>query len=232
MYLFRALAAIPREGDRSVKIGSLEWDTESETKQIISSYVYIGNYGHSNLKSPGLARSLRFGQGAGAGGQQARTVQTSHFAVQLSSPFPTMPLIVPSADANVAALQAMVDSAGQGHLLTFAPKLSADEVAELAAQLGRMDLERINRIFRTTTASPAAQNKVARIEPLPAAAVFSAIDGDAAERAAAKETGMAAIARGEVAVILMAGGQGTRLGSSAPKGQARVPGPQVPFVRG
>ncbi|KAI9034107.1 UDP-N-acetylglucosamine diphosphorylase [Hyaloraphidium curvatum] len=129
-----------------------------------------------------------------------------------------MGLVLPSAEANEAALRAVLESAGQAHLLTFASELTPDALAGLAAQIGQLDLPRVNRIFKTTTASPAAAAKVAKIEPLPADAVFSTIDGDAAEVERCRAAGMAAIAAGEVAVILMAGGQGTRLGSSAPKG--------------
>lgn len=134
---------------------------------------------------------------------------------------PTMPLVIPGHDANVAALRAMLEEAGQAHLLTFADKLSPDQLAELAGQLGLMDLARVNRIFKTTTANPEATGKVAKIEPLPEDAVFSTIDGDKAQLAKCKAAGMEAIANGQVGVILMAGGQGTRLGSSAPKGGFR-----------
>jgi len=119
-------------------------------------------------------------------------------------------------------LRQRYDAANQGHLLTFWPKLSEPERKALSTQLDALDIERVNRIYKkavdseTEAANPTA-NSTHAIEPLPEGAVDFAF-GDSGNEEEWRKTGLSAIARGEVGVLLMAGGQGTRLGSSAPKG--------------
>jgi len=120
--------------------------------------------------------------------------------------------------ATIDALRARYDTAGQGHLFTFWPQLSESDRAALASQLESLDIERVNRIYKkAVSAEQDATAAEASIEPLPQGASDKVTSGSEKE-AEWRATGYAAIARGEVGVLLMAGGQGTRLGSSAPKG--------------
>ncbi|KAL0068621.1 UDP-N-acetylglucosamine pyrophosphorylase [Marasmius tenuissimus] len=118
------------------------------------------------------------------------------------------------------SLKKRYEAAGQGHLLEFWPKLSESEQKALADQLDALDIERVNRIYKKAVSAEAETNDPSvpaqTIEPLPADASESVTD--AAKAKAWRQTGLEAVARGEVGVLLMAGGQGTRLGSSAPKG--------------
>ncbi|KAI0253210.1 UDP-N-acetylglucosamine diphosphorylase [Lactifluus subvellereus] len=119
---------------------------------------------------------------------------------------------------SIDALRARYDAAGQGHLFTFWPQLSETERATLAAQLEAIDIERVNRIYtKAVSAEQILATAEEAIEPLPQGA-SDKVTPQSVREAEWRATGLGAIARGEVGVLLMAGGQGTRLGSSAPKG--------------
>lgn len=109
------------------------------------------------------------------------------------------------------------EDAGQEHLLHFWPTLSPAERESLVDQLKTLDVERVNRVYKTATASAAVDTLSEPIKPLPASAVDTTIDAPEKE-AKWREVGLKAVAEGKVGVLLMAGGQGTRLGSSDPKG--------------
>lgn len=120
-------------------------------------------------------------------------------------------------------IKSRFDAAGQGHVLKYYDTLSSTEQQRFLAQLDRIDVERLNAITATTLAAQAkelANQKAgasAVLESLPSSAFATLIDNPAEAEGWRKE-GIDAISRGEVAVILMAGGQGTRLGTTAPKG--------------
>jgi UDP-N-acetylglucosamine/UDP-N-acetylgalactosamine diphosphorylase len=106
-------------------------------------------------------------------------------------------------------------SAGQDHLIKFWSTLSETERKALITQLEALDIERVNRIYHKAVG--AEKDPSDPIEPLPEGASDTAF-GVSDKEKEWRRTGLDAIARGEVGVLLMAGGQGTRLGSSAPKG--------------
>lgn len=123
--------------------------------------------------------------------------------------------------APIDKLQARYEAAGQGHLLKFWPELNETERDALRKQLEALDIERVNRIFKKSieAESRASDPSIPSdpIEPLPQELSDSVV-GAPEKEAEWRQVGLDAIARGEVGVLLMAGGQGTRLGSSAPKG--------------
>ena len=104
----------------------------------------------------------------------------------------------------------------QEHLIAFWSELDDRQQRELAAQLEAVDFELVDRLFREGASHEDWDSLAARAVPPPAFRLdgrgnrFSA--EDARERAAA------ALAAGEVGVLLVAGGQGSRLGFEHPKG--------------
>ncbi|KDR85712.1 hypothetical protein GALMADRAFT_84797 [Galerina marginata CBS 339.88] len=121
---------------------------------------------------------------------------------------------------SIDALRKRYEAAGQDHLFKFWSKLSPAQQEELMAQLESLNIERVNRIYSKAVSSEKEAinptSTVESIEPLPKGASESVTN--AAKASEWRQIGLEAIARGEVGVLLMAGGQGTRLGSSAPKG--------------
>jgi UDP-N-acetylglucosamine/UDP-N-acetylgalactosamine diphosphorylase len=98
----------------------------------------------------------------------------------------------------------------QEHVLLGWETLSASQRQALIDQLSGIDLEEIDSLYaRRDEGQTLASNE--RIEPAPM------IPHDSIENQA-RQVGSEALARGEVAVLLVAGGQGSRLGFDKPKG--------------
>ncbi|CDO94171.1 unnamed protein product [Kluyveromyces dobzhanskii CBS 2104] len=107
---------------------------------------------------------------------------------------------------------------GQSHLFSHWDTLSNDEKKHLLGNLGKFDPAKLSKdCADAITLAEENSNSESVIEPLPVLSYGSVI-GDDVSRNLYNDLGLNAIRNGEVAVILMAGGQGTRLGSSAPKG--------------
>jgi UDP-N-acetylglucosamine/UDP-N-acetylgalactosamine diphosphorylase len=123
---------------------------------------------------------------------------------------------------SLEKLQEIYEAAGQSQVFQFLPKLNAAQKEALLKQLSGIDIARVNRVYARAIQAEKAFNdpqiQEEAIEPLPAEAFDSTLNSSASKVTAWRETGLDAISKGQVGVLLMAGGQGTRLGSSAPKG--------------
>lgn len=123
----------------------------------------------------------------------------------------------PSAE-EFQTLQKKYTDAGQGHVFAFVDELQTVEKSALFHQLANFDPSRINELADTALNPPKTEQTSVSLEPLPDIATASILDSDPADIQKWYDAGLKLVAENKVAVVLMAGGQGTRLGSSAPKG--------------
>lgn len=122
------------------------------------------------------------------------------------------------AENDVVRLQARFDAYDQGHVLKFYNELTSDaEKAAFVAQLQKIDPERMAKLIQEAL-NPVAAKTDNTLEPLAESATATIADASETQINEWKDLGLTLIGNNEVGVILMAGGQGTRLGSSAPKG--------------
>ncbi|KAK5992795.1 UDP-N-acetylglucosamine pyrophosphorylase [Cladobotryum mycophilum] len=123
----------------------------------------------------------------------------------------------PSSEA-VSQLKEKYAKAGQDHVFTFYNSLTTEEKASFYEQLSTFDPEHISKISDRAINPPKAEGTEIKLEPLPESAQASILSSSATDINKWYDSGLDLISKNEVAVVLMAGGQGTRLGSSAPKG--------------
>ncbi|KAI9849993.1 MAG: UDP-N-acetylglucosamine pyrophosphorylase [Thelocarpon superellum] len=121
---------------------------------------------------------------------------------------------------ELEALQENYRQAQQEQVFAFYEGLSSTEKAVFYDQLASIDPHHINDITHKALHPPPSSigGKDAPVEPLPDSATASILDSEATDIEEWYSSGLDLIAANKVAVVLMAGGQGTRLGSSAPKG--------------
>jgi UDP-N-acetylglucosamine/UDP-N-acetylgalactosamine diphosphorylase len=134
-------------------------------------------------------------------------------------PSKAAPLQVPNAE-ELQQLREKYTKANQEQVLAFYDSLNAQEKASLYHQLSNIDPNYINEITDRALNPPKAEEADIKsgLEPLPESASASILDSSPEDLQKWYDAGLDLIAEGKVAVLLLAGGQGTRLGSSAPKG--------------
>ena len=117
---------------------------------------------------------------------------------------------------DAQTLHQRFENAGQAHVFAAWQELDEDQRAGLIQQAAAIDLELVSELGRLAAAG-SSEASVARFEPPTVFPLERDSDLEAqAERA--RQSGAAALRRGQVGFILVAGGQGSRLGFNGPKG--------------
>lgn len=116
-------------------------------------------------------------------------------------------------------------ASGQEHLLNHADQLAPHTRQAFERELSEMDMESLNRYFSRTKSSgdDLMEGKLDdRMQPIPSELHGAVTRTNIYDYKTYENLGLEAVAQGKVAVLLLAGGQGTRLGVSYPKGMYNV----------
>mmetsp|Transcript_11657 Transcript_11657/g.32291 ORF Transcript_11657/g.32291 Transcript_11657/m.32291 type:complete len:470 (-) Transcript_11657:76-1485(-) len=128
--------------------------------------------------------------------------------------------------------QSALEKVGQGQITRCWGDLSEDERSQLSVQIESLGLGGLREKFEEATATKSGRDLSGEApKPVSAGRVCSRASLTAARREEYVRTGLGLIAEGKVGVILLAGGQGTRLGTKLPKGcvDLQLPGKKTLF---
>uniref|UniRef100_A0A3B4Z707 UDP-N-acetylglucosamine pyrophosphorylase 1 like 1 n=1 Tax=Stegastes partitus TaxID=144197 RepID=A0A3B4Z707_9TELE len=117
-----------------------------------------------------------------------------------------------------------LESAGQPHVLQFWPELSEDQRDAFLQELAQLDLQGLKAHCEAAAAAVSAPPACLDqdMEPLHPDTVGSVRKSDTKSLSEWEEQGLLQISENRVGVLLLAGGQGTRLGVQYPKGMYNV----------
>ena len=119
-------------------------------------------------------------------------------------------------DAQLESLMTRLVPFGQEHILKFWPQLDSARRSSLANQIRAIDWEQLRGLVQSD-ASETNWNDLSDRATAPTAITIDQ-QRDPDFRRQAEESGNQALANGQVAFVLTAGGQGSRLGFEHPKG--------------
>jgi UDP-N-acetylglucosamine/UDP-N-acetylgalactosamine diphosphorylase len=109
------------------------------------------------------------------------------------------------------SIRTQLEQHGQEHVLAWWDHLTDPERKELAAQIQGLDLDQLKQLYaeRDQAHEPPSADRIGPVEVL---------SPGGADDARARQIGEEALRQGQVAMLVVAGGQGTRLGFDRPKG--------------
>jgi UDP-N-acetylglucosamine/UDP-N-acetylgalactosamine diphosphorylase len=127
---------------------------------------------------------------------------------------------------RLARVRAALKAAGQEHVLHFVDvgHATPEETTTLLNQVEALDLPALNSIFSGLGISKKVEPAVAAAadDYAPLSELASADSTPPALLQEWEQAGLAAIAQGKIAALVLGGGQGTRLGFDGPKGMYKI----------
>jgi UDP-N-acetylglucosamine/UDP-N-acetylgalactosamine diphosphorylase len=121
---------------------------------------------------------------------------------------------------DVDQLRALSERFGQGHVFRFWKELDSEERSSLLRQLHGIDFQLMDRLARELSAPP-RKSEEAVLSPAPIVRVPQTRE-EKEKEAEARAKGEDLLREGRVAALVVAGGQGTRLGFDGPKGAFEI----------
>jgi len=120
-------------------------------------------------------------------------------------------------DAQSSGVRSNFNQHGQGQVFDFFDKLNQDQKDQLLAELSKLDLARIQTLYKDAMEFDAhGQDQLGKLDPLDS---YDSIETSSpAVQQGWQSAGLESIAAGECAALVLAGGAGTRLGFKYPKG--------------
>jgi UDP-N-acetylglucosamine pyrophosphorylase len=119
-------------------------------------------------------------------------------------------------DNRYEEIYTKAQACGQEHLLRFYPSLSEASKSKLLDQMEQLDFAALREQFHHTKQSSVG---IDGISPMKA---YDSEDYSEEEREQMAETGWDRLRQGKVAALVVAGGQGSRLGHEGPKGTFNI----------
>ena len=124
-------------------------------------------------------------------------------------------------DQTFSSLKARLSKTGQSHVLQWWEELDEAAREQLAGELEELDLEEMEEMYRRTCLEP-EERDMASMEPVEASLCESVLTSSQETLQTYRDLALSQAAKGRVGVLLLAGGQGTRLGVGYPKGMYNI----------